>query len=274
MDGESAATTRFFQVIIAVLALVGIYYLYQYLFGGAGMTSTTLLGPKTVAQTDPAKPIVIPSSNMPGMYEGGEFSISMWLYIQNWSYRAGKNKHILSIGGTNFDTIRVYLAGNKPQLKVRLHTRDSSQVTTTTSSSGVPSDALEKSTITGLFQNIETDSGMLDASPLCDLPEIDLQRWVQITISINGKTCDVYMDGKLARSCVLPSFYKVDKSGYNATVLGFGGFGGYVASMNMYSYAMTPDQIYHAYMAGPAPITDFGAYLKSFFEPRPTNINV
>jgi hypothetical protein len=108
MDGESAATTRFFQVIIAVLALVGLYYLYQYLFGGAGMTSTALVGPKTVAQTDPAKPIVIPSSNMPGLYEGGEFSISMWLYIQNWSYRSGKNKHILSIGGTTFDTIRVY----------------------------------------------------------------------------------------------------------------------------------------------------------------------
>lgn len=274
MDGESSATTRFFQVIIAVLALVGLYYLYQYLFGVAGMTSTALVGPKTVAQTDAAKPIVIPSSNMPGLYEGGEFTISMWVYIQNWTYRAGKNKHILSIGGTNFDTIRVYLAANKPQLKVRLHTRDSGQVTQTTSTGGVPSDSLERATMTTTFNNMETDSGMLDSSPLCDLPEIDLQRWVQVVISINGKTCDVYMDGKLARSCVLPSFYKVDKGGYNATVLGFGGFGGYVASMNMYSYAMTPDQIYHAYMAGPAPITDFGAYLKSFFEPRPANINV
>jgi len=274
MDTESVSTTGFFKVFITIAALVGLYYLYQYLFGITGMTSSTLIGPKTVAQTDSAKPIVIPSSNIPGMYEGGEFSISMWLYIQNWSYRAGKNKHILNIGGSNFDTIRVYLAANKPQLKVRLHTRDTGQVTTLTSTGGVPSDSLDKATMSGIFSNMETDSGMLDSSPLCDLPEIDLQRWVQVVVSINGKTCDIYMDGKLARSCVLPSFYKVDRGGYNATVLGFGGFGGYMSSMNMYSYAMTPDQVYHAYMAGPVPISDFGGYLKSFFEPRSANINV
>ena len=273
MDG-GAATTKFFQALITVLAIVGLYYLYQYLFGTASMSSTVLIGPKTVAQTDPAKPIVIPSTGMPGLYEGGEFSISMWMYIQNWSYRSGRNKHILSIGGNQFDTMRVYLAANKPQLKIRVHSKESGQVTTTTSTDSVPSDNLDKATSSGTFTNMETDSGMLDSSPLCDLPEIDLQRWVQITISLNGKTCDVYMDGKLARSCVLPSFYKVDKGGYNTTLLGFGGFGGYIASMNMFSYAMTPDQVYHSYMAGPAPITEFGSYLKSFFEPKPANINV
>ena len=267
MDG-STAMSRFVKVMMAVLGLVGLYYLYQYLFGTSSMASTTLIGPKTNAQTDPAKPIIIPASGLPGLYEGGELSISMWIYIQNWNYRTSFNKHILSIGGDTFDTLRVYLAGNKPQLKIRVHTYTPSQVTTTISSDNVPSDRLEAATRQGVFNNMETDSGLLDSTPLCDLPEVDMQRWVQVVISMNGKTCDVYMDGKLARSCILPTFYKVDKGGYNANLLSYGGFGGYISAVNMYSYAMAPDQVYHAYMAGPAPITDLGAYLKSFFEPQ------
>jgi len=259
---------RIVQTVMAILGLIALFYLYKYLFGTSSQTSTTLIGPKTDAHTDPSKPIVIPASGLPGLYEGGEFSISMWVYIQNWTYRMGRNKHILSIGGTNFDTIRIYLAGNKPQLRARLHTRASGQVT----SSAVSSDNLSKTSYAALFTQLETDSGLLDASPLCDLPEIDMQRWVNIVVSLNGKTCDVYMDGKLARSCVLPTFFKVDSS-YNATLLEYGGFGGYVSAVNMYSSAATPDQVYHSYMAGPAPITDLGSYLKSFFEPQST-INV
>ena len=42
-------------------------------------------------------------------------------------------------------------------------------------------------------------------SHMCDLTDIDLQRWINITVSVNGRIVDVYYDGKLARSCVLPT---------------------------------------------------------------------
>jgi hypothetical protein len=265
MNGGSYATMAI-QAVIVILGLVGLYYAYQYMFGTAGQSSTTLMGPKTSAQVDPAKPTVIPSSSLPPLYEGGEFSVSMFVYIQNWSYRMGRNKHILSIGGNNFDTIRIYLGANKPQLRVRLHTHTQGQVLTPPASQ--PTDRLDKSTQQAVFTALETDSELTsDASVLCDLPDIDMQKWVQVVVAVNAKTVDVYLDGKLARSCVLPTFYKVDAGGYAATLLSYGGFGGYVASVNMYSYAMSPDQVYHQYMAGPAPITDFGTYLTSFFAP-------
>lgn len=289
MEANQQAS-KIIPIVIVVLGLVGLYYLYQYIFSGGLTSSTVLLGSKTNAQVDPGKTIVIPASNMPGLYEGGEFSISMWVYIQNWSYRMGRNKHILSIGGNNFDTLRVYLGANKPHLRVRLHTHTPGNVAptaptpsapaTTTSGAGAdqsgllqtsaPTDKLDAPTQHKQFTDIETDSGLLDSTPLCDLPEIDMQKWVQIVISVNGKTVDVYMDGKLARSCVLPTFFKVDKGGYNAKLLDYGGFGGYISGVSMYNYAQGPDQIYHAYMAGPDPITNFGDYLKSFFEPKST----
>jgi len=265
MNGGSYLTMAV-RAVVVILGLVGLYYAYQYMFGTAGQNSSVLIGPKTPAQVDPTKVTVIPSASLPPLYEGGEFSVSMFVYIQNWSYRMGRNKHILSIGGNNFDTIRIYLGANKPNLRVRLHTHTQGQVVTPPTSQ--PTDNLNKNTQQTIFTTLETDSDLSsEGTPLCDLPEIDMQKWVHIVVAVNAKTVDVYMDGKLARSCVLPTFYKVDAGSYNATLLNYGGFGGYVASVNMYSYAMSPDQVYHQYMAGPAPITDFGTYLTSFFAP-------
>jgi hypothetical protein len=75
------------------------------------------------------------------------------------------------------------------------------------------------------------------------------------------------MDGKLARSCVLPSNYRVDGGGYSATLLGYGGFGGFIKNVNMYGGALAPDAVYTNYMVGPDQPVDFWDYLKSFFDP-------
>jgi hypothetical protein len=133
--------------------------------------------------------------------------------------------------------------------------------------SSMPIESLDKATQNAVFNILQTDSGLLDSSPLCDLPEIDLQRWVNITIAANGRTVDVYLDGKLARSCVLPSFFKVDAGGYSAYLLSYGGFGGQIANVSMYDAALNPEQVYKNYMAGPQPITNLGDWIKSFFAP-------
>ena len=87
---------------------------------------------------------------------------------------------------------------------------------------------------------------------------------------MNGKTVDVYIDGKLARSCVLPSLVQVDSGGYTADLLDYGGFGGYVNSIQMYNYALAPNSVYNMYMGGPNPITSIGGFFTSFFTPSPT----
>ena len=105
---------------------------------------------------------------------------------------------------------------------------------------------------------------------MCDLPEVDLQRWVNLTVSVNGKTVDVYLDGKLARSCVLPDFYKVDAGGYSASLLEYGGFGGQISTTSVYDAALNPEQVYKKYMAGPEPITGIVQWLTSFLTPGVT----
>jgi len=283
MEGNTNSSSplgRLIPVLIVFLGLIGLYYLYQYLFGPKTANVYTLLSKTQSANIDPSHPIIITTDKLPALYEGGEFTVSTWIYVSNWSYRAGFNKSILTIGGPNFDTIRIYLGGNKPKLSVRLQTRDRSNAMSAvpvgsvqqspSPQQQVPVESLDKATQNAVFNILQTDSGLLDSSPLCDLPEIELQRWVNLTVAVNGRTVDVYMDGKLARSCVLPSFYKVDNGGYSAYLLSYGGFGGEISTTTMYDAALNPEQVYKNYMAGPEPITSLLGWLGSLFIPSTT----
>lgn len=252
----------FVPITVILIGIVGLYYLYQYLFGPRTLNRSIILGRTQKADIDVSKPVTIPSSNLPGIYEGGQFTISTWIYINNWTYRSGFNKHILSIGGPNFDTIRVYLGCYKPSLQIRLQTG-----TTTNTTSG---DSLLKSQQNSVFGDLQTDNGLLSGSPVCDIPDIELQKWVHIGIAVNGRTVDVYTDGRLARSCVLPDLYKVDAGGYNATMLAYGGFGGSISTSSIYDSALNPEDMYSIYMAGPEPITNILDWLRSFFAPKET----
>jgi hypothetical protein len=241
---------RIIPLAIFILGLVGLYYLYQYLFGPKNGNSFPLITDNRSAKVDPDKALKFTSDKLPLLYEGGEFTFSTWIYISSWTPLQGQNKAILLLGGNNFDTMRIYLGARTPSLQVKFHT---------TGSENELQAAMRNSVfIPG------SSSDLLNTSSACDLPEIPLQRWVNITISVNGKTVDVYMDGKLARSCVLPSYFKVDTQ-YNATLLSYGGFGGQIANTSFFDAALNPDAVYKMYMAGPEPITSLSQLFSSIF---------
>lgn len=288
MDSNSNASAliRIMPVFLIFLGLLGLYYLYQYLFGPKTDNAYSLITSTQTAQVDASKPISFTTTQLAPLYEGGEFTISTWIYVSNWSYRSGFNKSVLRIGGQTFDTIRIYLGAHKPKLYVRLHTQDQNVVNTvpgTGASNGIPlppsvagtkpttgltPDSLTAATRDMTYVNMQMEAGLLDDSHSCDLPEVPLQRWVNITVAVNGKTVDVYMDGKLARSCVLPNPFKVDARGYLGNALEYGGFGGQISTTTMYDSALNPEMVYKNYMAGPEPITSIGGLLGSVFAPN------
>lgn len=106
---------------------------------------------------------------------------------------------------------------------------------------------------TELFQGKGAESalkGSLDF-PMCDLQNVPLQKWICLTVVMNGRVMDVYMDGKLARSCVLPGMPVVEK-GNNYLSLGMvGGWAGAVSTTRFYGYAVTPAVAYELYQEGP-----------------------
>jgi len=267
------------NVLITLVAVVAVYWLYQYLYAPNDGQGVVILSGKNKADgtinNSSGKPLnPIPATAFPAIYEGGQFSVEFWIYVSNWSVKNGQNKHIFSLGGQSFDTIRVYLAPFKSDLRVRVHTKDGSAVSGSLSAGGALSEsrfndelpATER--VKTFSENAMTfDSNLVQNEPICDIADLDLQRWLHVAVTVSNRTVDTYLDGKLARSCVLPSFYKVDQN-YTASICDFGGFGGYISNVTVYDYSLSPDIVYHNYMKGPgAAYNSFIDWLKSFFVP-------
>jgi len=266
-----------FYLMLVVVGLVSLYYLSRWLYGTTNLQNTVIIPGQVPANTAPST-VGAP----PKIYEGGELSINFWVYISNWKANNGKRKHIIEIFGQNFSTILIGLGAFKNTLLVRVHTIggggssnqqavgidpiDGFQDLPTRS----PDTSLLTSDVSRLFTPLtidDTTAWDTESQPLCDLPEIDLQRWVNVSVSLSGRSVDVYLDGKLQRSCVLDSYFKVDNSGdLRARVLQYGGFDGYISNMNAYNYALNPDQIYHLFMSGPNGVsTDPISWFRNLF---------
>jgi hypothetical protein len=357
MDIEKATpkSSVFTTIITGVIVLVGIvvlYYVYNFLYGNA--VSASLV--KVIQAQVPGN---IAQTNLPAiqnLYEGGDYSVSLWMYVNSYNINRNRRKHVLEIGGANFSTLLIALGAFKNSLIVRTHSRDSDTVvvgntpttntsaplstattatttntantantnpsTTNTPSSnsyttrysnmnnefdlannratsydlttrpreydtatpntrwGEPfqnatpgsSDAtrqdgsLTTADLDGLFAPLAMDDSLIDSNQVCDIPSIDMQRWINVTVVISGRTIDVYMDGKLVRSCVTPSYYKVDGTGVKLKMTERGGFDGYINTVSTYNRSLTPGNVYNIYQAGPTgKSADVGGMVSSLF---------
>lgn len=236
--------------------------MFQFLFGVSTMNGVVIQGTQLTANQGVKTYI-----NQAKLYEGGEYTVNLWMYISGWSYLQGTRKHVFELGGPNFASLLIALGSYKNSLNVRVDTVDASGSSVNTSGGLTTADKIN------MFKPLSLDTS-LTASGGCDIDMIDLQRWVQVTVVLNGNTCDVYMDGKLARSCVLPSYFRVDTSSTQSVrMLDYGGFDGYVTQVSTYNYSLNPSSIYNMYMMGPSPPgMDIWQYLTSLTTfKKPTN---
>lgn len=260
-----------FRAVFLVLGAFAIYYVYKALFRSE-VKRVVLIKDIHSAKTDANKPFVFDRTVLPPLYEGGEYSVSFWMYVNDWNYRFNQAKDVLSIANTRTPNGIVTLGLQLDAKDGRLHVLTSSvnngtMASPTNASSQAP---ISQGTLTArAFDSMfNTQAGMgSNVSNDCAVGPVDLQRWVHVVVALNGKTVDVYMNGKLARSCILPSIFKVDSQGYTVNVAGHSGFGGFISGVAASDYAMNPEQVYRTYQAGP--LGDIGLldYLKSFFDP-------
>ena len=241
-------------ILLVIIGAVVLYYLYKFVYGAEGLSTESVITTAIPGNTK-TRPALY---SIPPIYEGGEYSVTFWVYVTAFKDQSGLNKHILEIRGVDFSTLVVGLGAFKNKLLTRVNTAGGRGGTGNTS--------LTPAEVQSLFKTTQVPSGLLEEGlELCDLPEVDLQRWVCIGIVLNGRTCDLYMDGKLARSCVLPGPFKVDPKGYQMKLLDFDGFDGFLSDVSCYQYSLNPDQMYRIYMAGPSDTasTGFLGWLKS-----------
>jgi hypothetical protein len=83
----------------------------------------------------------------------------------------------------------------------------------------------------------------------CVMKNFPLQKWVNLLISVYGRTLDIYIDGKLVRTCILPGVAKVNASS-NIVVTPNGGFSGWTSNFQYWDHATNPQEAYNIYKNG------------------------
>ena len=92
------------------------------------------------------------------------------------------------------------------------------------------------------------DTFELDPAVPCDLIDFPLQRWNHVVIVLWNRSLDVYLNGKLARSCTLQNIPRLNNSPLYLTQ--DGGFEGDMASFKYINRAINADEVYSLYSKG------------------------
>jgi hypothetical protein len=210
------------NVLAVFLTLIVIYYILSWLFGGNSVTIKTNVDGKTSN--------VIPASTIPSSSVSGNYTYSVWFYVNDWNYRFGEQKILLSrLNGDKNPSPVISFDTMENNILIALSTYNSSAPPA--APPGTPTPNTKSQTNTYTVRNFQ------------------LQKWVNLIVSVYGRTLDVYLDGKLVRTFVLPGTANVSASS-NLTITPNGGFDGQTSNFQYWPNASNPQQAYNIYKAG------------------------
>jgi hypothetical protein len=289
--GGYGSTIVSFLLLLVVLYVL--YTLYNLSYGKATGV-TTQIGTKNMPMGTVAlngnnvylKKLVESDNNstyvakqaLTGFTDAGQYSINMWVYvIDSKGGGDGKLVNLLEI-----DTGNRFASTDKGNtiLYIGLNPKNAALVIRQSTMGGADTEQLIDNTLlqgnaTGnqfplseLINTYNNSGSKFAGNDRCDIVNgIEYQRWVQISVVANGRTLDVYIDGKLARSCV----YKAGYLGGNGTATAYVGIGnsnklkGYFSNITYYKNALSPDNVWTSYQEGPSGPFNVWAWLYSYF---------
>jgi hypothetical protein len=197
------------NIIIGVVVILLIIVIVRWLMGDSSKLS---------GLTDAKKVTKISADDLE-QSNASNFAYSVWFYIDDWSYRYGEPKIVL--GRLDADL--------KPSPSIVLGAIENNVKIETT-----------------VYPSAQSDSG---STHTCNVANVPIQRWVNLIVSLYGRTLDVYIDGKLVRTCVLPGVAKIANNA-PVYITPLGGFSGYTSNVHYYGDALNPQQAYNIYRAG------------------------
>ena len=220
------------SIVITVVAIVLILMLLRYLLIDP-YTLQTMQDGKT-ASTISASSLATNGTSVPS----SNFAYSIWFYVNNWNYRYGESKVIfgrMGAASTDGSGAIVGVNGLDPCPAVVL--------------GAVENDI---SVSLGCYPGVDqqpTTPGGNTVVHTCSVSNVPIQKWVNLTVSVYGRTMDLYLDGKLVRTCLLPGVASVNNSA-NVYVTPAGGFEGWTAKFQYYPNSINPQEAWNIYSKG------------------------
>jgi hypothetical protein len=153
--------------------------------------------------------------------DGIEFTWSVWIFINNLQYLEGQYKHVFYKGNNNLESNGLNFPNNAPGLYIAPNTNALVVMMNT-------------------FNDINEETV---------IPDIPLNKWVNVIIRCQNNKLDIYINGTITRSIQLLG---VPKQNYgDVFVAANGGFNGYISNLWYYNYALGTSDISNIATNGP-----------------------
>ena len=190
------------------------------------------------------------------------FMLSVWFYIDNWGDNISNEKNILFMApkenALTVSQLTTALSGISTK-----YTMPAS--TTLYKNINIALDKYENNLFIDIESYLDKQQGASEANQTnytrYKIPNISVQKWNNLTLSVDTRTLDVYLDGKLRNSFILHGLYKnydtsqVKKNIYigNMQLPGStsnSSFEGYITRIRYEGNSINPQDAYNIYKAG------------------------
>ena len=152
---------------------------------------------------------------------GIEFTWSVWIYIENMQYLQGQYKHIFYKGNSDLAPTGLNFPNNAPGLYIAPNTN---------------SLIVMMNTFNVINEEIV-------------IPDIPMNKWVNVILRCKNTTFDVYINGTITRSIQLLG---IPKQNYGDVYVAMnGGFDGNISNLWYYNYALGTSAIQNIAKGGP-----------------------
>jgi hypothetical protein len=220
------------SIVITIVVVVLIFMLLSYIFSDP-YTLQSIQDGKTASTIEATS-----LATTGGSVASSNFAYSIWFYINNWNYRYGESKVIFGrMGGASGEGTGSIsgINGLDPCPAVVL--------------GAVENDiSISLGCYPGADQQPTTPGGNTVVHT-CTVSNVPIQKWVNLVLSVYGRSIDIYIDGKLVRTCLLPGVASVNKNS-NIYVTPAGGFEGWTSKFQYYPNSINPQQAWNIYNQG------------------------
>ena len=219
-------------ILLIIFILILLYIIVKLIYSSSSPLSTIQDG-TTMTTIQP--------NSLSGGSSGstsGNFTYSVWFYVNDWNYRYGEPKVIFG----------------------RMSSSSSSTGGSTPGVSGI--DPCPAVVLGAIQNNISISLACFpgaDSTPTtstnnsivhtCNVANVPVQKWVNLLVSVYGRSMDVYIDGKLVKTCLLPGIAKINTNS-PIYLTPKGGFSGWTSKLQYWPNATDPQTAWNIYMQG------------------------
>jgi hypothetical protein len=219
-------------IVLTILVIVLIVMFFIYYFQDPYTLQNLQNGQNS--STINATSLATNGSNIPS----SNFAYSIWFFVNDFNYRYGEPKVIFGRMGSPSKSKSGSvpgISGVDPCPAVVL---------------GAVSNDLEISL--GCFPGVDQIPSTPNGNSVvttCTLANVPIQKWVNLTISVYGRSLDVYIDGKLAKTCLLPGVANINTNS-DVYITPLGGFSGWTSRFQYFPNPLNPQEAYNIYTKG------------------------